>query len=220
MRRAEISGEYKKEAPRAGRFVCLWLVRKVHELRFHSVERVELFLELLRGLRVAAELEDEQPRGRAGPGHGLVVEAEPREYRASVFGQNALHFDGALAAIQNSYRHYLVTVHINTPRFFFIMITNFLSEILAYLPPPLKLRRRFRYCGQSRHVIKYSGVPRRSGGMADAADSKSAARKGVGVRVPSPAPVIATVQSFSALNRFLLSSIWGSIGEVLDANLA
>ena len=193
MRRAEISGGHKKEAPRAGRFVRFGLVRKVHELRFHSVERVELFLELLRGLRVAAELEDEQPRGRAGPGHGLVVEAEPREYRASVFGQNALHFDGALAAVQNSYRHYLVTVHINTPRFFFIMITNFPSAILAYLPPPLKLRRRFRYCGQSRHVIKYSGVPRRSGGMADAADSKSAARKGVGVRVPSPAPVIPTV---------------------------
>ena len=97
MRRAEISGGHKKEAPRAGRFVRLGLVRKVHELRFHSVERVELLLKLLRRLRVAAELEDEQPRGRAGPRHGLVVEAEPREYRASVFGQNALHFDGALA---------------------------------------------------------------------------------------------------------------------------
>ena len=38
-------------------------------------------------------------------------------------------------------------------------------------------------------------IPCRSGGMADAADSKSVARKGVWVRLPPPAPLILQLDS-------------------------
>src|SRR5438128_4729789 len=66
------------------------------------------------------------------------------------------------------------------------------------------------------HIDLVAGPRRGCGGMADAADSKSASRKGVGVQVPSPAP-IPTEQADMAKSAVMTVRLTPEVSEKLEA---